>query len=173
MPGGGELAYNRLSMSNPKTNPSPDPISEYWKWKEQGEELRAQAKQAMESRFRELLTEAVRIAQEYRADFGAPLKPPPPVAVFRYKTGAKGKAKKAVRPKPEALPEPVEKAPEQAPVKPSRKVAGLQKRLETARKKLEAAKAAGAPTRNLEDKIYELEDELRLSTIPPRIAKGT
>jgi hypothetical protein len=29
----------------------------------------------MESRFRELLTEAVAIAEEYRADFGALLKP--------------------------------------------------------------------------------------------------
>ena len=35
-----------------------DPISEYQKWKQQGESLRAQAKQAMEGRFRDLLTEA-------------------------------------------------------------------------------------------------------------------
>ena len=51
-----------------------DVISQYQKWKEQGESLRGQAKQAMESRFRELLSEAVRIAEEYRADFGVPLK---------------------------------------------------------------------------------------------------
>ena len=47
-------------------------ISEYQKWKQQGEDLRVQAKQAMESRFRELFAEAVQIAEEYRSDFGAP-----------------------------------------------------------------------------------------------------
>jgi hypothetical protein len=30
-------------------------------------------------------------------------------------------------------------------------------------KKLEAAKGAGKPTKNLEDKLYEVEDELRLA----------
>ena len=34
-------------------------ISEYQKWKQQGEDLRVQAKQAMESRFRELLADYV------------------------------------------------------------------------------------------------------------------
>ena len=47
-----------------------DAISEYQKWKQQGENLKMQAKQAIESRFRELLTEAVSLAEEYRADFG-------------------------------------------------------------------------------------------------------
>jgi hypothetical protein len=42
-------------------------------------------------------------------------------------------------------------------------VAGLQKRLVTAKKKLEDAKAGGATTRPYEDKVYELEDELRLA----------
>jgi hypothetical protein len=42
-------------------------------------------------------------------------------------------------------------------------VARLQKRLETVKEKLEAAKAAGAPTKNLEDKVYEIEDDLRLA----------
>ena len=55
----------------------PDVINEYQKWKAQGENLRSKAKEAMETRFRELLTEAVAIAEEYRADFGAALKPPP------------------------------------------------------------------------------------------------
>ena len=72
----------------------PDIINEYQKWKQQGEDLRVQAKHAMESRFRDLLTEAVRIADEYRADFGAALKPPPAVTAFRYKATAKLKTKK-------------------------------------------------------------------------------
>ena len=72
----------------------PDVINEYQKWKQQGEDLRVQAKHAMETRFRELLTEAVRIAEEYRSDFGAALKPPPAVTAFRYKATAKAKRKK-------------------------------------------------------------------------------
>jgi hypothetical protein len=133
-----------------------DVITEYQKWKQQGEDLRIQAKQAMEARFRELLAEAARIAEEYRSDFGTPLKPASPVTTFRYKAPAhKGKkpAKKAAAP---PKPEP----PAQ---KPNPKIAGLQKRLAIAKKKLDDAKTAGAATRVLEDRVYEIEDELRLA----------
>ena len=137
-----------------------DVISEYQRWKLQGENLRAKAKEAMQSRFRDLLSEAMSIAEEYRADFGGALKPPPAVTAFRYKAGAKrqGKQKattKAARVEPKA---------EQPATKPDLKVARLQKRLETAKKKLAAAKAAAAPTKNLEDKVYEIEDDLRLAS---------
>ena len=148
-----------------------DVINEYQKWKQQGEDLRVQAKGAMEGRFRDLLTEAVRIAEMYRSDFGAALKPPPSVTTFRFKVSAKPKAKKApVKGKPVAAPpapakpEPTVAKPNQpVAAKPNPKVAGLQKRLATARKKLDDAKTAGTPTRVLEDKIYEIEDELRLA----------
>lgn len=132
--------------------PTDDVISEYQKWKRQGEDLRAQAREAMEARFHDLLTEAAQIAREYRDDFGAPPKTPPGVTAFRYKSGGKPKTKKAAKPKPEA-----------PPAKADRKTAGLRKRLETARRKLEQARAEGAPTKNLEDRIYEIEDELRLT----------
>jgi len=137
-------------------------ISEYQKWKQQGEDLRVQAKQAMESRFKELLVEAVRIAEEYRTDFGAALKPPPGVTSFRYKASTKLKPKKTEKPKiaaKDASPPP--KAIEKA----NPKVAALQKKLAAALQKLEQAKASGAPTKNLEDRIYELEDAIRLSTL--------
>ncbi len=137
-----------------------DVISEYQRWKVQGESLRAKAKEAMQSRFRDLLSEAMRIAEEYRADFGGALKPPPAVTAFRYKAGAKrpGKPKattKAARVEPKA---------EQPAAKPDLKVARLQKRLETAKKKLAAAKAVNAPAKNLEDRVYEIEDDLRLAS---------
>ena len=139
----------------------PDIISEYQKWKQQGEDLRTQAKHAMEARFRELLAEAVGIAEEYRADFGGPLKPPLPVTAFRYKAAAHGKGKKGAKAKPAAAKAA---APPPAPeAKASPKVAGLQKRLAAARKKLDDAKAAGGATRTLEDRVYEIEDELRLA----------
>jgi hypothetical protein len=137
-----------------------DVISEYQRWKQQGDALRAKAKQAMESRFRDLLSEAIRIAEEYRADFGGALKPPPAVSAFRYKAGAKRPHKPGAAPKPAR----VEPKAEQPAAKPDPKVARLQKRLERARKKLEAARTAGASTKNLEDRVYEIEDDLRLAS---------
>ena len=133
-----------------------DVIAEYQRWKQQGGDLRAKARVAMESRFRELLTEAVKVADEYHADFGGTLKPPVIVTAFRYKSG---KAKKTAAPvsKKAATPPP---AP---PAKPDPKVTALQKKLATARKKLDVAKAAGQATRDLDDRIYEIEDALRLA----------
>jgi hypothetical protein len=139
-------------------------ISEYQKWKLQGEDLRVQAKQAMESRFRELLVEAVQIAEEYRSDFGRTLKPPPGVTSFRYKASARLKPKKTKKPiaaAKAASPSPT------APAKTNPKLAGLQKRLAAAQHKLEQAKASGVPTKNLEDRVYELEDGIRLSAQTP------
>jgi hypothetical protein len=127
-------------------------ISEYQKWKQQGASLRTQAKHAMETRFRDLLVEAAQIAQEYHSDFGASLKPPAQITAFRYKAAAKGAVKKAA---PKSA-EPIKK------VDP--KVVELQKRLAAANKKLDAVKAAGKDTKNLDDKIYEIEDAIRLAT---------
>ena len=141
----------------------PDIINEYQKWKQQGEDLRVQAKHAMEIRFRDLLTEAVHIAEEYRADFGAVLKPPPTVTAFRHKASARPKAKPAGKAKPAAAAKPAAPKPEPPAAKPNPKVATLQKRLATAKKKLDDAKAGGATTRPYEDKVYEIEDELRLA----------
>ena len=132
-----------------------DVISEYQKWKQQGDNLRVKAKQAMESRFRELLAEAARIAEEYRTDFGSVLKPPSAVSVFRYKAHTKTKAKKGVKQK---------LASSTAPEKTNPRLAAVQKRLTAAKRKLEEAKTGGKATRPLEDKIYEIEDELRLAS---------
>jgi hypothetical protein len=140
-----------------------DVISEYQKWKQQGDDLRLKAKQAMESRFRELLLEAAQIAGEYRADFGAVLKPPSPVTAFRYKAHAKTKSKKGGKPKSTGKNVRAEPQTEPASQKPNPKIGGLQKRLAAGKRKLEEAKAAGKPTRPLEDKIYEIEDALRLA----------
>lgn len=87
-------------------------ISEYQKWKQQGHSLRTQAKQAMEARFRDLLTEAAQVAHEYQNDFGVALKPPPSITTFRFKSATgkpASKTKKATAP----VPKP-EKAPEKA-----------------------------------------------------------
>jgi small-conductance mechanosensitive channel len=131
-----------------------DPIAEYLQWKKQGGDLRARAKQAIEMRFRELLTEAAQLAEEYRADFGAALTPPASVTSFKFKAGAKKPVKKTAA--PAKVPVAV------APADP--KVVALEKQLAAARKKVEAAKTKGAATKNLEDRVYELEDDLRLAT---------
>jgi len=134
-------------------------LSEYQKWKQQGEALRAQAKQAMESRFHELLAEAAQIARDYQADFGVSLKPPADVTEFRFKAGA-GAGKSPARAKSGKTPEPAAPA---APAPPNPGIPALEKKLAAARAKVDAAKAAGKPSRNLEDKVYEIEDELRLA----------
>ena len=134
-------------------------ISEYQKWKEQGESLRAKAKLAMESRFRDILTEAVEIAQIYRQDFGAALKPPPIVTAFKFKANVKAKGKKPIKAAKTEKP-PISK-PEIKAADP--RLPAMRKRLEQAHKKLDAARAGGQNTKNLEDKIYELEDTIRLA----------
>jgi hypothetical protein len=138
-----------------------DPISEYQKWKQQGESLRSQAKQAMESRFRELLTDAAGIAQEYQRDFGTSLKPPATITAFRYKKAGAQKSKQGVK-----TPVPRRQEPQAAITSnptSDPKIRGLEKRRVQIQKKLDAAKGAGKPTKNLEDKLYEVEDELRLA----------
>jgi hypothetical protein len=77
----------------------------------------------------------------------------------RYKASGTAKAKKVAGKRPRVKAAPVA-MPEQ---KSDPKVAQLQQRLATARKKLEDTKAAGKPTRALEDRIYEIEDALRLA----------
>lgn len=150
------------------SNHMDDLITQYQRWKEQGEGLRSKAKQAMETRFQQLLSEAIRISEEYKADFGGTLKPPVQVTAFRYKPGAKSKAKK-VAPKAgkagaaAAAPAPVAVVAAAPAGPPSPKTLALEKKLAQAKKKLDAAKAAGQATRNLEDRVYEIEDELRLS----------
>ena len=134
-------------------------INEYQHWKQQGEDLRVKAKQAMETRFRELLVEAVQIAEEYRSDFSAPLKPPPGVTSFRYKASAKLKPKKSQKANAAAKVATPPPAPKTNP-----EIAGLRKRLSAAQQKLEKAKASGASTKHLEDKVYEIEDAIRLAT---------
>lgn len=129
-----------------------DAISEYQKWKQQGESLRAQAKQAMEGRFRDLLVEAAQISQEYQRDFGMSLKPPATITAFRYKPAAGHKPGKAAA-----------KHAASRQSEPNPKMTELQKRREQIQKKLEAAKAGGKPTKNLEDRLYEVEDEMQLA----------
>ena len=115
----------------------------------------------METRFRDLLVEAAQIAQEYHTDFGVNLKPPAQITAFRYKTAPKGVQKGALKKNTAAAQKSA--APVTAP-KADPKVVELQKKLAAVNKKLEVAKAAGKDTKNLDDRIYEIEDAIRLAT---------
>jgi hypothetical protein len=127
--------------------------------------LRAEAKKDLLRRFQELANELLLIQSELAEDFG-------------HKVPMPAKGKKPKRPAPAAAPPPAKGkatvskisavAPKEAPVFSlknqdlSAEEANIMKHIDKNRKKLAEAQAAGRPTKAVEDRIYELEDELRL-----------
>ncbi len=109
--------------------------------------LRNQAKKELVSRFNELATEMLQVQRELLEDFGEKVAMP-----------AKGKKLRPVKKAP-----PVDKEPEPSPAAPSAKVIALTKQLEGQKKKLADARAANKPTRPIEDRIYEIEDAIKLA----------
>jgi hypothetical protein len=119
-------------------------IDQYREAKNSYLKLRSQAKKELIARFHEVANEMLQIQRELQEDFGEKVLLP-----------TKGKK-----------PKPVKKlaaAPASVPAAPSAKVLAIQKQLERQKKKLVETKEAGKPTKALEDRIYELEDELRLA----------
>ncbi len=110
--------------------------------------LRNQAKKELLARFHALGNEILQLQRELLEDFGEKVAIP-----------SKPKKGKAVTPKPVPAAAPAA-AP---PAPPSPKVSALQKQLEKQKKKLADTQAAGKPTKTIEDRIYEIEDEIRLS----------
>jgi hypothetical protein len=119
-------------------------IDQYREAKNSYLKLRNQAKKELIARFHEVANELLQLQRELLEDFGEKVPLP-----------TKGKK-----------PRPVKKvaaAPVPTPAPVSAKVLGIQKQLERQKKKLADTKEAGKPTKTLEDRIYELEDELRLA----------
>lgn len=143
-----------------------DIITDYQKWKRQGEDLKVQAKQAT---VRELLSEEVQIAQEYRSDFGAVLKPPTPITAFRYKSLAKSNQKKtAAKQKSGTKSDRVPTAvPPGAKVNP--KLTGLQKRLATTKKKLDEPKRPENQPGRLKTESARLRTSFVWPALPNRV----
>lgn len=124
----------------------PTTIDRYREAKETYQKLHNEAKKELLARFHELAGELLQIQKELREDFA--MKVPIP-------TKPKGgKAKKAAAPKPSTQPEP---GPNAAGV------ARLEKRILLQKEKLENASKTGANSKVLKDRLYELEDELRLA----------
>src|SRR5579875_720692 len=127
-------------------------IDEYREAKNTYFKLRNQAKKELIARFHELAQELLQLQRELLEDFGEKIAIP---AKPKKSKGATKSAKAA-----NVAPAPSSPAPAAAP---SPKVAQIQKQLGQQKKKLADVQAAGKPTKAVEDRIYELEDELRLA----------
>lgn len=103
--------------------------------------LRNQAKKELIARFNELANELLSIQRELLEDFGEKVAMP-----------AKPKKK------------PAGAAATASPAAPDNgRVAAIQKKIDGQKKKLADLQAGGKSTKTAEDRIYELEDELRLA----------
>jgi hypothetical protein len=130
----------------------PTRIDEYREAKNTYFKLRNQAKKELIARFNELAQELLQLQRELLEDFGEkiaiPSKP--------KKARAAAKSAKTAAVTPAAANPP-------ASATNSPKVLQIQKQLAQQKKKLSDVQAAGKPTKAVEDRIYELEDELRLA----------
>lgn len=135
-------------MQNAKqTGDTPTAIDQYREAKNNYLKLRNQAKKELLARFHEVAAELVRLQRELLEDFGE-------------KVAIPAKPKK---PRVAKSAQPEASVPAERPsVAASPKVIELQKQLEREKKKLAAAQSAGKPTKAADDRIYELEDEIRL-----------
>ena len=119
-------------------------IDQYREAKAAYQKLHNQAKKELIARFNQLSAELFLIQRELKEDFGHKISIP-----------AKGKAVKSARPAAVKTVAP--------PAAPNPKIAVLEKRLAAEKAKLEKTVAAGKPTKAIQDRIYEVEDELRLT----------
>jgi hypothetical protein len=118
-------------------------IDQYREARAAYQKLHNQAKKELIARFNQLAAELFLIQKELKDDFG-------------HKVTIPAKAKTARSARPVAT-----KAPE--PVLPNPKIAVLEKRIAAEKAKMEKLIAAGKPDKVVKDRIYELEDELRLT----------
>lgn len=126
----------------------PNTIDQYREAKAAYQRLHNQAKKELIARFNALHAEMLQIQKELKEDFGHKVSIP-------AKGPAKGKPVRSSRaaaaapaPQPAAAPDP--------------KIATLAKRIANEKLKMEKTQAAGKPVKAIQDRIYELEDELRL-----------
>jgi len=126
----------------------PTTLEQYREAKNSFQKLKNQAKKELIARFNELASELLQVQRELLEDFGEKVTIP-------------AKPKKPRAPKPGASKASV---PPEPPAPPSAEAVALKKQLEREKKKLAGAQSAGKPVKAIEDRIYEIEDELRLMT---------
>jgi Zn-dependent peptidase ImmA (M78 family) len=104
--------------------------------------LHNQAKKELVARFNQLAAELLQIQKELKEDFG-----------HKATIPTKTKSARSARTPSKVL----------EPSPPNPKIAAVEKRLASQKKKLEQALATGKTDKPIKDRIYELEDELRLA----------
>ncbi|MBV8553480.1 MAG: hypothetical protein JOY54_19455 [Acidobacteriaceae bacterium] len=124
-------------------------IDQYREAKTNYLKLRNQAKKELLAKFNELAGELVQLQRELLEDFGEKVAMPSKAHKPRSVKGQKSAEKNA--------PQQMSAAPVSA------KIMGMQKEIEKQKKKLADAQSAGKPTKAIEDRLYELEDGLRLA----------
>jgi hypothetical protein len=130
-------------------NPTSTTIEQYREAKSQYLKLKNQAKKELMARFNALASELLQVQRELLEDFGEKVSLP--------SKGSSPKKQKAAA----AAPTPAAAVPPPSTADPA-KVTSLSRELDKQKKKLEGLKAAGKPTKTVDDRIYELEDEIRL-----------
>lgn len=130
-------------------------IDEYREAKNTYFKLRNEAKKELIARFHELAQELLQVQRELLEDFGEKIAIP-----TKPKKGRAARSAKSAKSAKTSGSTPTNNAP--AP-STSPKITQIQKQLQQQKKKLTDAQSAGKPTKAIDDRIYELEDELRLA----------
>ncbi len=120
-------------------------LEQYRQAKQDISKLHGAAKRELITRFNDLANELLLIQRELREEFNVKLAIP---------SKPKARPRKTV---PKVL-----KQPEKSPAMPAQ-VASIERKLAVQKRKLEDATKSGKPEKLLKDRIYELEDELRLA----------
>jgi hypothetical protein len=129
-------------------NPTSTTIEQYREAKSQYLKLKNQAKKELVARFNALAAELLQVQRELLEDFGEKISLPTKSSALK-------------KPKPPAASSTTVAAVAPSPADTA-KAASLTRQLDKQKKKLEELKAVGKPTKAVEDRIYELEDEIRL-----------
>lgn len=145
------------SASGNSTSGSANAIEQYRQAKSDYLRLRNQAKKELIARFHQAANELFQIQRELLEDFGEKIAIPSKAKKSRPVKGVKASERKT----PAA--QTAKTAPAAGPAAVSPQVASLQQQLQKARKKLSDTQGAGKPTKATEDRIYELEDAIRLA----------
>jgi hypothetical protein len=127
----------------------PTTIDQYREAKATYQKLHNQAKRELLSRFHELAQELLQIQKELKEDFATKVAIPTKSKGARRVPNTASPSKAAEPPAKNAAPNP--------------QIARTEKKLAAAKQKLQEVVGAGKDPKPIKDRIYELEDELRLA----------
>ena len=148
-------------------------LNQYREAKQNWLKLRHQARKELVARFHEVAAELLQIQKELFEDFGEKVSMPLKAKKATAKKAAPLSlapvvtAPVVVKPAPvaavKAPPAPLKRFVAPPAVTPTPVAVSLRRKLESQNKKLAEAQAAGKPTKAIEDRIYEIEDDIRVA----------